>query len=66
MPGLVREAIVSNKGYIKSHQDEQVQPYTESVKVVNYTGLIPVLLNAIQEQQVQIEAMKKEIEALKK
>ena len=32
---------------------------------VNYTGLIPYLVKAIQEQQVQIEAMQKEIDRLK-
>jgi hypothetical protein len=34
-------------------------------KGVNYIGLIPVLTKAIQEQQAQIEALKKEVEALK-
>lgn len=33
---------------------------------VNYTGLIPVLTEAIQEQQVMIEKLKQEIEVLKK
>jgi hypothetical protein len=36
-----------------------------SFKSVNYTELIPVLINAIQEQQAQIETLKKEIEILK-
>ncbi len=33
---------------------------------INYTELIPVLINAIQEQQKQIEALKIEVEELKK
>lgn len=33
---------------------------------INYTELIPVLINAIQEQQKQIEALKIEVEGLKK
>lgn len=34
-------------------------------KGVNYTELIPILTQAIQEQQAQIESLKKEVEALK-
>lgn len=41
-------------------QDEQ------GMLSVNYIGLIPVLVEAIKEQQATIEAMKKEIELLKK
>lgn len=33
---------------------------------VNYTGLVPVLVTALKEQQTQIEELKKEIEAIKK
>ena len=33
---------------------------------MNYDGMIPVLVKAMQEQQAQIEALKKEIEELKK
>ncbi|AEE53187.1 tail fiber domain-containing protein [Haliscomenobacter hydrossis] len=41
-------------------QDEQ------GMLSVNYIGMIPVLVEAIKEQQTTIEAMKKEIELLKK
>ena len=34
--------------------------------LVNYTSIIPVLVKAVQEQQAQIEALKAEIETLKK
>ncbi len=33
---------------------------------MNYAEMVPVLINAIKEQQVQIDALKKEIQALKK
>jgi hypothetical protein len=33
---------------------------------VNYTELVPVLINAIKEQQQQIDDLKKQVEALKK
>jgi len=36
-----------------------------SIKAVNYTQLIPVLIKAVQEQQQMIEELKKEIEELK-
>jgi ribosomal protein S7 len=33
---------------------------SNGVKSVNYQGLVPVLINALKEQQVEIEALKKE------
>jgi uncharacterized coiled-coil protein SlyX len=33
-------------------------------KAINYIGLIPVLTKAIQEQQTQIEELKKQLEAI--
>ena len=39
---------------------------TESFKCVNYTALIPVLIKAMQEQQIQIVALENEVNALKK
>jgi hypothetical protein len=38
----------------------------KGVKLVSYTGLIPILTKGMQEQQEQIEEMKKEIALLKK
>jgi len=35
-------------------------------KAVDYTGLVPVLISAIQEQQSQIEALRAEVSELKK
>lgn len=65
LPGLVRETMASNRIYLKTHPDEGVEPYSTSFKAVNYTGLVPVLVNAIQQQQEQIELLKKEIDLLK-
>lgn len=39
---------------------------TESFKCVNYTALIPVLIKAMQEQQIRIVALENEVNALKK
>ena len=33
-------------------------------KAINYIGLVPVLTKAIQEQQTQIDELKKQLEAL--
>ena len=40
------------------------KPETMQAKTVNYTGLIPVLLEAVKEQQAIIEKLEKRIEAL--
>lgn len=42
--------------------------YSDTLKglTVNYDGMIPVLVEAMKEQQAQIEALKAELEALKK
>lgn len=45
---------------------QAVQADNDGILAVNYVTLIPVLLEGIKEQQAQIEAMKKEIELLKK
>jgi len=37
----------------------------EQTKVLNYTGLLPVMIKALQEQQTQIEQQQREIEMLK-
>ena len=48
-------------------EEGRIVTSTEDVtaKSVNYTGLIPLLLQAIQEQQAQIEALTAEVHALK-
>lgn len=44
---------------------ELVTDTDEGIKSVNYNGLIPVLIEAIKEQQAQIETLKDEVETLK-
>jgi hypothetical protein len=64
-PSLVKSTVASNRGYNKTHVDNQVAPYQIDFKAVNYTGLIPVLVSAIQEQQQMINDLKTEIKALR-
>jgi antirestriction protein len=45
---------------------ELVKEDEEGNKAVNYSNFTPVLIEAIKEQQKQIEELRKEIEALKK
>ncbi len=42
------------------------EPETITYKTVDYLGMIPLLVQAIQEQQAEIEALRAEIERLKK
>ncbi|MFC2080545.1 tail fiber domain-containing protein, partial [Bacteroidota bacterium] len=42
-----------------------VKKNMDGLKAVNYTGLIPVLIEAIKDQQLQLEAQQAEIDALK-
>jgi len=44
---------------------DQLDAQPEKFKGMNYTGVIPVLVAAVQEQQAQIDAQKTEIAALK-
>ncbi|HZG01634.1 MAG TPA: tail fiber domain-containing protein, partial [Chitinophagales bacterium] len=64
LPELIKE---TEFNYINK-KDGEANPEDISVayKGVNYIGMIPVLINAIQEQQAQIEALQKQIEELKK
>lgn len=61
--------LIQNAEFV-SLQKEDGESQPENIRIeyksVNYIGLIPVLVSAIQEQQQQIEALKKEIEELKK
>jgi hypothetical protein len=64
LPELIQNAeFVSLEKQEGESQPEQVKI---EYKSVNYIGLIPVLISAIQEQQQQIELLKKEIDLLKK
>ena len=65
-PELVKAAYFEDtdsyrKGLVSKENMESID-----FKAVNYTGLVPVMLKAMQEQQELIEKMQKEIEVLKK
>lgn len=60
-PELVRDVRIPMDPDSESTNDE-LNPVT--IKAVNYTELIPVLIAGIQEQQPQIEELKARVEAL--
>ena len=62
LPSLVIEAVHPGD----SSEDGEGSNDPISYKSLSYIGLIPVLTKAIQEQQAQIELLKKELELLKK
>jgi len=49
-----------------NNPDEKSEVKVLEYKTMNYTELIPVLIKAVQEQQEEIEKLKKQIEILKK
>ncbi len=54
-----KNVLASSKDKIKSEKSEQAdEPFT--YKSVNYIGLIPILTQAIKEQQLQIEQLQKD------
>jgi hypothetical protein len=73
----VRFSWTKEKGFVPTHigliaQDvephfpELVYQEGEEYKSLSYSGFVPVLIKAIQEQQQQIDALRLELEALKK
>jgi Chaperone of endosialidase/Secretion system C-terminal sorting domain len=62
LPAAVTDAplFLHNKG------EENVAGATETIKAINYTALIPVLTQAIKEQQAMIETLQAEVKELKK
>ena len=63
-PELIKESNIITKSNGKATQANTSE--TMKVKTVNYQGLIPVLIEAIKEQQKQIEDLQKQVELLKK
>jgi|GEM_PF-2468267 len=64
IPALVKKKMV--KTIIPENKNvEGLAPVYNEINSVNYTELIPILTAAIQEQQMQIELLKKEIVHLK-
>lgn len=62
MPELIISASLHKKG---THLDDTTPIERDEFLFLNYTKVTPYLIEAIQEQQKQIEELKEEIEALK-
>jgi Chaperone of endosialidase len=60
LPELVTEAPL----YIHDQKDSKEPPRSETIKAINYTGLIPILTQAIKEQEAKIEALEARLKAL--
>ena len=58
---------VVDQGDINEDNEEEMAEYgiTDGMYGLNYSGFIPVLIEAMKEQQVQIECLNQEIETLK-
>jgi hypothetical protein len=63
VPKLDKMSEPLKKGEMPKHDKEANLP-TEDLKAVNYIGVIPVLVEAIKEQQVLIERQQAQIQAL--
>ncbi len=57
--------VVEAKSYLRSEDGKSLEPTENEFLGVYYSDLIPVLVKAIQEQQIQIDALKTEIQTLK-
>ncbi|MEI7670039.1 MAG: hypothetical protein WCJ33_08145, partial [Pseudomonadota bacterium] len=64
LPELVTKT--SFESLIKNDGESKPTEATIDYKCVNYIGLIPVLVSAIQEQQKEIELLKKQVAELAK
>lgn len=51
---------------VNEKQEKRVEGLPETMKAINYSELIPVLLQAIKEQQAIIEQLQTDVEALKR
>lgn len=61
LPELVSDAPL----YIHDQTDGRQAPRTESIKAINYTGLIPILTQAINELSAEVNQLKTELATLK-
>ena len=70
LPSLVKDNthtyLETAEGTGPNNPDEKSEVKVLEYKTMNYTELIPVLIKAVQEQQEEIEKLKKQIEILKK
>jgi hypothetical protein len=62
LPELVTDAPL----YIHDQKDGRTAPNSETIKAVNYTGLIPVLTQAVNELKAEVDGLRAELAALKR
>jgi hypothetical protein len=58
---LILPELVSENAHLEFDKDRQKVTKEVTFKCLNYNGLIPLLIGAIQEQQKQIEELKTEL-----
>lgn len=70
LPSLVKDNkhtyLAPAEGAGPNNPEEKTEVKNMDYKTMNYTELIPVLIKAVQEQQEEIEKLRKQIESLKK
>lgn len=70
LPSLVKDNkhtyLAPAEGAGPNNSEEKTEVKNMNYKTMNYTELIPVLIKAVQEQQEEIEKLRKQIESLKK
>jgi hypothetical protein len=57
------QSVVRKEDYVQRRENESA---TETLKALNYTEIIPLLLQAIKEQQAIIEQLQRDVEILKR
>lgn len=68
-PQLIKDSKLTAKidaAKVNNQLNPAIQRKTMDAKTVNYTGLIPILLEAIKEQQQQIENLNQRLQQLEK
>jgi Chaperone of endosialidase len=66
MPNVVRESVIPGGGNKKATPGTKDETNFYKFKTVSYSTVIPVLVEAIKEQQKQIEELQKQLDLLKK
>ena len=64
LPEIVREKGLNTNGGVELKANEIPNDKIETFSVMDYTRIIPILTQALKEQQAIIEALEKRIEAL--
>ncbi len=70
LPSLVKDNkhtyLAPTEGAGPNNPEEKTEVKNMDYKTMNYTELIPVLIKAVQQQQEEIEKLRKQIESLKR